>query len=175
MLLRCLKTHKFSIWRTLSEAAEGRLARPVTLNLLFLTFLNSTNNKIHIHSELWDVWSKAEWCKFGWASPSGLCSKQSHITAHLKVFFHKFWQVQAQIPLLCFSGVQERLWGLQESFPKIPAGEGPIGGVDQDPETSRGFGMFAQWRCCSACTPKNAHSDDDFKKCSSVFPHTRED
>lgn len=40
---------------------------------------------------------------------------------------------------MCFSGVQESLWGIQESFPQISAGEGALRGVDQDPETSRGL------------------------------------
>lgn len=52
-----------------------------------------------------------------------------------------------QIISLCFPGVQERLWGLQESLPQISAGEGSIDRVDQDTETSRGLGKSSLSRC----------------------------
>lgn len=49
-----LKDTVRSCWRTVGAASHTKSP------FFFLTFLNSTNNKIHIQSELWDAWSKAE-------------------------------------------------------------------------------------------------------------------
>lgn len=110
-----------------------------------------------------------------WESHSGLDSKQSHITVHFKVFFHKFDRSRHKYCSCVFQVSRKDFEGFRNLFQRFLQVKGPSVEwikIQRPPEDSvclpsGGVPMPIRLKMLIIIMIK--------KKCSSVFPHMQKD